>query len=836
MRSHQSITLQAPTGGLYRARGYQYKPPFTSERLENVRPFDVIEGRGRIGSRPGQIKAFAELLGSGAPVRLATWARTAAQITTSAFTDEFPGSAPQAHWSSFATSALPGGSATKPLPEASDGDFDVTSGVARVSTLGETLSMKLDLQSGIDYTAPFDVYITVLFGTPVAYEIILGLDDTTPDEGDCMSVVLVHKGNASNQECYLEIWENRTTVVDSMVFGGITDGWYTLRVHVNPNTPLLSGLLFSPTSGYLGSVDSFAAQSFAGDRFGLVLHERNEVTADARCSVFSVFGTPASAPDLPPELAVLSSNGSLYRENSSAVLEVVSGSDVDLTDDVRIYGQPHLQKVIIADYEIRQERLSADAAATIVSVSSGTSRLDDTAVTDWTALGIDADGDVVEVLLATGGSTLDAAVYPITAIHATNGVSFTVEGVKSATAVAYRILRYLKIYDTATDALTRHAVGSVTAAATAVAPAGCRSITLWNNRIVQCNNDIAPHGWWMSAAGYPFLYDYGDTGGVDEFGNASGTPLIPALGVAAAVNGTQSEFAGLLGEPLVTTIPIADDLLVFACRTSFYYLRGNPRDGGRMNDISRTIGIVGIGAWCRSSDGRLFAMTPDGLYEITINGAVPLSRDLIPKELLGLSDDRYETSLAYEVEKREVVISATAKDVGTTSIHYIYCLRTGGFFPDTRESDQEPTAVTSYQPGGVGIPRVIFGSRDGYVRKFSDAVEDDDGTDFDTRVRYGPIMLGGTTGRVGTLHELIVVLDVLSGDVTLEVRVGDSPQEASLASPRYTTTMTAGHNRRRYPRLTGGTAYVDIVGTPGSKWAAETIEATRQERGRLLTT
>jgi len=60
---HEIIELQAPIGGLRRSLGYQQKPPFYTEDCDNVRAFDVIEDRGRIGSRPGTVKVYAQRLG-----------------------------------------------------------------------------------------------------------------------------------------------------------------------------------------------------------------------------------------------------------------------------------------------------------------------------------------------------------------------------------------------------------------------------------------------------------------------------------------------------------------------------------------------------------------------------------------------------------------------------------------------------------------------------------------------------------------------------------------------------------------------------------------------------
>jgi len=56
------VHIQAPTGGLYKRRGFQSQPPFTTPNCDNVRIDDSIDGRERIGSRPG-----VKILSSGTP-------------------------------------------------------------------------------------------------------------------------------------------------------------------------------------------------------------------------------------------------------------------------------------------------------------------------------------------------------------------------------------------------------------------------------------------------------------------------------------------------------------------------------------------------------------------------------------------------------------------------------------------------------------------------------------------------------------------------------------------------------------------------------------------------
>lgn len=65
----REIELLSPTGGLVRRYGYQQQPPYTTPDCSNVRPFDPLEGRERVGSRPGLKKSFADKFGGGKPIQ-----------------------------------------------------------------------------------------------------------------------------------------------------------------------------------------------------------------------------------------------------------------------------------------------------------------------------------------------------------------------------------------------------------------------------------------------------------------------------------------------------------------------------------------------------------------------------------------------------------------------------------------------------------------------------------------------------------------------------------------------------------------------------------------------
>lgn len=599
-------------------------------------------------------------------------------------------------------------------------------------------------------------------------------------------------------------WDNLRLSIDAL---GTVRGYWQ-----NNTTPMLTYPL--------------APYTAAGGRVGFALARSSQVNLTIVHSFTLNYVSVAGAQ--PPEMLMASAAGKLYRESTlGKMVEVIDSPQLTLRSDKLLSAANRLQKLFIADYQLRKAG-TATGASTTTTFTDG--------ATDWVALGVNANDDLLEIISGSPGTgnppVPQPGFYRIATVNAGSLILATSPGA-SASAITYRVTRGPKIYDAETDNMTLVGNGTI---GVSQFPAGFRSICLWDDRLVLSNHADTPQLSVMSAKGYPLLWDFGDSGTVNAEGGTPTVPLpaIAGLGVNAATLLSSAESAGMLAEPIVTAVPISDDLLIYACRGAFYVLRGNPLLGGVLSNISRDIGIVDIAAWCRTPDGRLFAMTPDGLYRIALERAIPVSRDVIPQELIGLSDANYEISMTYDVTRRGILILASGKQFSTPSISYFYEERTEAFFPYHREMfDHDPTAAVSHQPAGTTIPTVMLGCRDGYIRKFDDVAQNDDGVNFNSRVFYGPLRLGAGEWGDGVLYEIVCVLDVLSGNVTLNVRGGHSAQSAKSATPRYTTSMAAGRNRNRYPRLRYGVVYVEIVGTPGSRWAMESLTVTRESVGRL---
>ncbi|MFP3325364.1 hypothetical protein R0K05_20095, partial [Planococcus sp. SIMBA_160] len=90
---------------------------------------------------------------------------------------------------------------------------------------------------------------------------------------------------------------------------------------------------------------------------------------------------------------------------------------------------------------------------------------------------------------------------------------------------------------------------------------------------------------------------------------------------------------------------------------------------------------------------------------------------------------------------------------------------------------------------------VIIGGFDGYIREFSDAATDDDGTAISSHVGMGP-MVGNTASRI-KLSRVTSIFDRNGNDVTIEAYRGDTAEQAANdaaagTSPAFTVNVNAG--------------------------------------------
>jgi hypothetical protein len=297
---------------------------------------------------------------------------------------------------------------------------------------------------------------------------------------------------------------------------------------------------------------------------------------------------------------------------------------------------------------------------------------------------------------------------------------------------------------------------------------------LWRRRAVITGLDGDPNQWFMSAAG--------------DFRNWDYAP--PTSSATMAV-------AGAIDDVVTAFVPFNDDVAAFFGQNSAWVVRGDPADGGQIDNVSRAIGCSGPDAWTFDTDGNLYFFGNDGLYKMTPQGVI------LPR----ISAGKYDTTFAkidrtvnrillQWDKKRSYLYIFVVKDAADTvnEPSYIFDARTEAFWPIKLPDNSGPTAVCYFEAEAANDRGVLLGGRDGYVRGFRDRRmnDRDTATDIavDSWIDMGPYSLAD--GRDFRLDEAYMTLAVGSGPVQLQVYAGNTPEQAikSAVVRRASTLMT----------------------------------------------
>jgi hypothetical protein len=186
--------------------------------------------------------------------------------------------------------------------------------------------------------------------------------------------------------------------------------------------------------------------------------------------------------------------------------------------------------------------------------------------------------------------------------------------------------------------------------------------------------------------------------------------------------------------------------------------------------------------------------------------------------------------MAYDVQAGGVHIFLTSKDVRQKK-HWYFDLQTASFWPVTVPANREASSILTFT-GDVDEEKcVLIGGRDGYIRRFFGLAESDDGTAITSYVDIGPIKLG-KDGHDGMLVALRGNIAEDSGDVTMELRVGDNAESAYNASAVETKTWVAGQNYRTVLRRSGDSMVIRLSsGDDDRSWVMENVIAETAIRG-----
>lgn len=193
-------------------------------------------------------------------------------------------------------------------------------------------------------------------------------------------------------------------------------------------------------------------------------------------------------------------------------------------------------------------------------------------------------------------------------------------------------------------------------------------------------------------------------------------------------------------------------------------------------------------------------------------------------------------STAYDLRNRGVILTLTPNTAGAASAtHWWLDWETKSLWRIVFGSTtMEPFCLHSrrnFIAASAAHSTVMFGCRDGYVRRLENTANSDDGSTFESFVWFGPFG-DPTMFNDSVIAELVGVLAKKSGEVLWSIHCGDTPEDAFTANAREQGIWTAGRNNAQHPRARGQAMYLKLTSTDATGWGYESAYLILVRAGR----
>ncbi len=345
---------------------------------------------------------------------------------------------------------------------------------------------------------------------------------------------------------------------------------------------------------------------------------------------------------------------------------------------------------------------------------------------------------------------------------------------------------------------------------------GCRFGALYNGRLVLAGLETDPQNWFMSASQDPNNWDY-----------------FPATSNAQQAIAGNNGIAGRVGDVVTALASYSDDIMIIGMANSLARMNGDPAAGGRIDTISTKVGIAGPEAWTFDTGQNLFFFWLNGLYRMGLNDFSPvlISQGRLDTTFNNINIASKRVVLLYDPEWQGVHIFITDDSAQVTpDLHYFWDERNDAFWVDQYPSAIGPTVVSRLNADNPEDNAVLLGGHDSFIRNFSDAALDDDGTVITSRCRFTPINKGDAIA-VQRLEDVTLITDEQSGTTEYRCFAGHSVENAEANADANTArvrkTLRAGRNSTIRERVAQNAHILEIGqagnGTPavGATWAYE---------------
>ena len=337
-----------------------------------------------------------------------------------------------------------------------------------------------------------------------------------------------------------------------------------------------------------------------------------------------------------------------------------------------------------------------------------------------------------------------------------------------------------------------------------------RLICTWRARTVLSGLPGDPNNWFMSA-----VYQGEGVGGGIDWDYAPATTT-----VTQAVSGNNAP-AGLCSDIITALVPYSDDILLLGGDHTIWAMNGDPMNGGRIDLVSDRVGMAWGDAWCKDPFGTVYFMSNQGNIYTMVPGQKPVKlSQAIDNLLTVLEMDEINVRLQWDENLQGFHVYTTPLATAAVCTHYFWERRTGAWWKDEFANvSHNPLTCVNFDGNSPSDRVSLFGGWDGYVRGWDVGVADDDGYDIASSVVLGPMLTASFDDL--NLKDMQAVMGEESGEVTFEVFVGRTAEEALSSEAVVTGVFDASRNLTTPVRRAGHAIYIRLSST--NQWAMEGI-------------
>jgi hypothetical protein len=281
-------------------------------------------------------------------------------------------------------------------------------------------------------------------------------------------------------------------------------------------------------------------------------------------------------------------------------------------------------------------------------------------------------------------------------------------------------------------------------------------------------------------------------------------------GAAFAFNSLEG---GQISKPVTALVAHHRQCMLIGHLDAWTVVRGNPRAGGRLEEISSVNGPICKTAWCKTPEGTLYYLSKHGLWKMAAGCGtppLPISPKRIPEALRALDGINDIAFLEYCPLFRYIEIIVT----GSNACCYHFFPETEAFFPATAPSGtiQAIGLVTQFETANES--GVLVGTSAGLKRLDRTVALEGATAAF---VKIGPLRLDKNLGQKSIIDEAVFEIGDNTTDTTGTVAIyGARDAEAVVALPttrKFSTTITelVNNGNRCFPGVGGNAGLVHVT-------------------------